>query len=239
MATWLGILWGNTHHQWGWFEGANLLSQQRFRRDEAPLLPSQTDICLAPVGQGSLPTSERVRVLTLADVPLLNPYATLGLDRALALVAAGQLYGWPVLVIDAGTALTFSAAIEVEGQGSFWGGAILPGLGLQAHALAQGTAALPLVRLWGPAGSGVLPQNRWATDTTSAIQSGILNTVISGIRDFITDWRQHYPQGRVVFTGGDGSLLAHSFAEESYCHWDPTLVLKGIPYCGCWPESRE
>lgn len=232
MATWLGILWGNTHHHWGWFEGDRLLSQQRFMIADAPLLPRNIQIRLAAVGRGSLPTpSDQIQILGLADIPLRATYPTLGLDRALALVAAGSEVGYPVLVIDGGTALTLSAAIETEQGSAFFGGAIMPGLGLQADALAQGTAALPLVKLWDLSS---LP-DRWAIETEGAIQSGILYTALSGIRDFIQDWRRHFPEGRVVFTGGDGSLLwtmLQDLNPDPLMSWDPALVLKGIPLCG-------
>ncbi len=232
MATWLGILWGNTHHHWGWFEGGRLLTQHRFLADEAPLWPAKTEIRLAPVGRGSLPApSAQIRILGLADVPLREAYPTLGLDRALALVAAGSQVGYPVLVIDGGTALTLSAAIQTAQGSAFWGGAILPGLGLQAYALSQATAALPLVKPWDLAS---LPR-RWAANTEDAIQSGILHTALAGIQDFIQDWRRHFPEGRVVLTGGDGSLLwrmLQDLAPDPLMSWDPALVLKGIPLCG-------
>ena len=37
-------------------------------------------------------------------------YPTLGIDRALALYSAGSTFRFPVLVIDAGTALRFTGA---------------------------------------------------------------------------------------------------------------------------------
>lgn len=49
-----------------------------------------------------------------------------------------------ILVIDAGTALTFTAA---DADQRLVGGAILPGLGLQRSSLAQKTATLPRVEL--------------------------------------------------------------------------------------------
>jgi len=49
-----------------------------------------------------------VHVITLNQVPPVYP--TLGIDRALALWGAGETWGWPMLVIDAGTALTLTGA---------------------------------------------------------------------------------------------------------------------------------
>ena len=51
-----------------------------------------------------------VRIITLDQLPIGGLYPTLGIDRALAVQGAGNQLGWPVLLIDAGTALTFTGA---------------------------------------------------------------------------------------------------------------------------------
>ena len=151
--------------------------------------------------------------------------ATLGIDRILALWGAAESQEWPVLVIDAGSALTFTAATEDR----FIGGAILPGLQLQFQALSQGTAALPKVDA---IGLETLPA-RWATDTFTAIQSGVVYTLLAGIQDYITDWRRQYPDGRVTLTGGDSGLLylflqnkAPDMADQ--INQDPHLMFWGM-----------
>lgn len=140
-----------------------------------------------------------VRVITLNDIPLHNLYETLGIDRALALVGAVREYGAPALVVDGGTALTFSG---VDGDRRFVGGAIAPGLGLQGRSLAQSTAALPDL----DATAASLPC-RWATQTPDAMRSGIIYTMCAGIEEFLWDWWQDYPNSAVVFTGGDGEFF--------------------------------
>jgi type III pantothenate kinase len=141
---------------------------------------------------------DRVKQLTLADIPLLNLYPTLGIDRALAIFGAGEKYGYPVLAIDGGTALTFTG---VDNRLSLVGGAILPGLRLQFRSLHTGTAALPELEL--PA---TLPA-RWSNNTSDAIASGILSTITAGIKDFILDWDRLFPYSSILFTGGDGEIL--------------------------------
>ncbi|MEM6590438.1 MAG: pantothenate kinase [Cyanobacteria bacterium P01_C01_bin.73] len=130
-------------------------------------------------------------------ISLSGAYATLGLDRRLALMGALSQHGDPVLVIDGGTALTLTASQ----QGAFEGGAILPGLQLQNRALSQATAALPQVPNWPES----LPP-RWATDTVSAIQSGIAHSTVAALCSYLQDWRQRYC-GTVVITGGDRDRL--------------------------------
>ncbi|CAN0036283.1 unnamed protein product [Ectocarpus fasciculatus] len=70
----------------------------------------------------------------------VQEYPTLGVDRALAVRGAARIRGWPVLVIDCGSALTFTAA---DASGTLAGGAILPGVRLQLAVLGSRTAQLP------------------------------------------------------------------------------------------------
>ncbi|WP_299486024.1 pantothenate kinase [Acaryochloris sp. IP29b_bin.137] len=142
-------------------------------------------------------TYPQAKVLTAIDLPFQLPYPTFGLDRALCTWTAGLLYGWPILVIDAGTALTYTGAISIT---QCLGGAILPGLGLQLQSL-QATSALPSVSL-----PNQLP-DRWAMDTNTAIQSGIVHTVISSLTTYIHDWLSQFPTSKVVMTGGDAPML--------------------------------
>ncbi|MEG4282624.1 pantothenate kinase [Microcoleus sp. A006_D1] len=139
-----------------------------------------------------------VRIITLDQLPIGGLYPTLGIDRALALLGAGSQLGWPVLLIDAGTALTFTGA---NVNRYLVGGAILPGLGLQLSSLNQKTAALPSVSL-----PETLP-HRWATDTAGAIHSGVVYATVAGVRDFIEDWLRLFPNSKIAVTGGDRTLL--------------------------------
>jgi type III pantothenate kinase len=143
-------------------------------------------------------TYPNARILTLENVPLQGVYPTLGIDRALAVWGAGTRLGFPVLAIDAGTALTFTG---VDAARRLVGGAILPGLGLQLKTLAQNTADLPSIQI-----DRSLPP-RWAMDTTSALQSGVLYVLLAGLRDFIETWQQQFPGSAIVLTGGDGKFL--------------------------------
>jgi type III pantothenate kinase len=181
----------------------------------ASVVPAQTTLWK------TYPVAE---VITLEHLPLKELYPTLGIDRALALLGAGETLGYPVLVIDAGTALTFTGA---NAHQCLIGGAILPGLGLQLQSLAQRTAALPATQL-----PPQLPP-RWAMQTSTAIESGVIYTVVAGIRDFIEDWRCQFPDSQIALTGGDsGLLLAYlqaQFPETAHqLSSDPYLIFWGI-----------
>ncbi|MGB3311786.1 MAG: pantothenate kinase [Nodosilinea sp.] len=165
--------------------------------------------------------------VTLAEVPLHNTYATLGVDRALALVGAGDRWCWPVLVIDCGTAMTFTAGVDQR----LIGGAILPGLRSQFRALHAHADQLPDLDLdlnqW--------PQ-RWATDTDGAIASGILHTQLASIRDFIADWEAAWPGGAIVLTGGDSATIYQAITKQTpalaqQINLDPDLGFWGLRVC--------
>ncbi|WP_290884177.1 pantothenate kinase [Fischerella sp.] len=155
----------------------------------ASVVPSQTALWQ---------TYPNVRVITLDKVPLQGVYPTLGIDRALALWGAGTTWGFPILVIDAGTALTFTGA---DANQNLVGGAIMPGLGLQLATLAQKTGQLPDVEL-----PQQLPQ-RFALTTPEAMQSGVIYTLLAGIKDFLEAWWRSFAEGKIAITGGDRTLL--------------------------------
>lgn len=183
------------------------------------------------------------KVITTREVPLEGTYPTLGVDRALALLGAGNRWGWPVLVVDAGTALTFTGA---DASGRLVGGAIAPGLGLQLRSLGEKTAALPLLALPEPKEGVTYPlPERWACDTPGAIHSGVIYTVLAALREFIAAWWQQFPHSQVIFTGGDSQALwayleamcpemANSFADlTARVHLDPHLIFWGLSVVVC------
>jgi len=231
---WVALVIGNSRYHWAQFVGDSLVQtwdepHQLDRLDGGDFgafrglegLPPLWVASVVPEQNQLWATYPNVRFLTLQDVPLAGLYPTLGIDRALALWGAIAQCGGPVLVIDAGTALTFTGA---DGEPRLVGGAILPGLRLQFQALQRGTAALPWVELPDP-----LPP-RWARDTKSAIASGILYTAIAGIQAYIHAWLEQFPNSSIVLTGGDGEYLARHLASSSNppIHWEPNLIFRGI-----------
>lgn len=258
MDIWIALNIGNSRLHWAWFLGTKVQEVwQTPYLDATDINALDTNpswawrlapALLSSLGQGSKALPELwiasvvpeqtarwqaypgARVISLNQVPLQDPYPTLGVDRALALWGAGQTYGWPVLVIDAGTAMTFTGA---DANCKLIGGAILPGLNLQVRSLSQSTAALPLAEL--PAH---LP-HRWARTTLEAIQSGTIYTVLAGIRDFIQAWWEVYPQSQLVLTGGDRAALLNylqdgSAENQRAAEWatqligDPDLIFWGM-----------
>jgi type III pantothenate kinase len=199
----------------------------RLIAQQLSVAPNQLSLYLAsvvPTQTALWQTYPTAQVITLDHLPLTGLYLTMGIDRALAVLGAGETFGYPVLVIDAGTALTLTGA---DGRQQLIGGAILPGLGLQLQSLARNTAALPTIQL-----PSQLPQ-RWARQTSIAIESGVIYTVLAGIRDFIEDWRGQFPNSQITLTGGDSALLL-TYLQAQYPEIaaqliaDPYLIFWGI-----------
>ena len=141
-------------------------------------------------------------MITLDKLPLQGLYPTLGIDRALAVLGGGTNWGWPILVIDAGTAITFTGA---NVQKKIVGGAILPGLRLQLSSLARRTAMLPSIDI------PVKLPPRWAKQTTTAIESGVIYTILAGMKNYIVSWLEEFPDSKIVLTGGDRNILLTHF----------------------------
>ncbi|MBM0740760.1 pantothenate kinase [Phormidium sp. CLA17] len=226
---WIALVIGNSRLHWAEFSSDRLQKTwdtPHVNQDQVQLLHELWIASVVPSQNQFWQAYDRAHFLSLEQVPLQGMYPTLGIDRALAVWGAIQTVGDPVLVIDAGTALTLTGS---NGD-RLIGGAILPGLKLQFQSLNQGTAALPLFSL--PLSASSLP-HRWALTTETAIASGILHTVIAGLHSFIHDWRQIYPTSAVVFTGGDGNLLHHYFQDlypnlASSVKVNPHLAFNGI-----------
>ncbi|MGF1478827.1 MAG: pantothenate kinase [Cyanophyceae cyanobacterium] len=201
---WLGLMIGNSRLHWAKFHQKTLI--QTWNSPHQSTAAAATPLDRLPLYIASVVPQQtalwqaypRARVITLADIPLPGLYQTMGIDRALALWGAVSTDRCPCLIIDAGTALTFTGASEQR----FVGGAILPGLRLQLQSLTQKTAALPAVQIQN------LPQ-RWAVETSEAISSGVLYTLLAGLKDFIQDWQQQYLDSQILLTGGDATVLMH------------------------------
>ena len=146
------------------------------------------------------------RRLQLDRVPLAEVPPWLGLDRALAGWLAWRRHGQGVLVADAGTVLSLT---RVEGSGRFGGGRLLAGVGLQLRAMAQGTAALPLLELplEDGGGSAQAAVSGWPTQTRRAMATGVVLGLAAAVADAALAAREQEPGCRLVLSGGDGALL--------------------------------
>ncbi len=134
-------------------------------------------------------------------IPIANNYQsknTLGGDRLAACIGAWSLYpNNNILVIDAGTAITFDVISVDKG---YIGGCISPGITMRFKALNHFTRKLPLLEV----------NNNFkliGTDTNTAIIGGVENGFIFEIDGYIHNLQQQYSNLKVVITGGDADFI--------------------------------
>lgn len=144
---------------------------------------------------------------------------TLGADRVAAAVGAwSDFSGRPILVVDAGTAVTCD---YVDPDGVYRGGNIAPGISMGLRALHEFTARLPLVPF--PEDMPRLCSVMMGRDTREAIALGVVHSVLAQI-DY---YRKRLPEGTVtVLGGGCGHHLASVCDFDA--HVDEHLVSKGL-----------
>ncbi len=145
-----------------------------------------------------------------------NP-VEVGADLIADAVAAYERFHTACVVVDFGTATTFTA---VSAHAEFLGVAIAPGVNLAASALAGGTAQLPQIAL-------TPPPNVIGTNTIHALQSGIVFGYVGLVNGMIDRIRNELDQtAPVIATGGLSRLIAP--LTNRFSDIDPWLTLEGI-----------
>ncbi len=150
-------------------------------------------------------------------ISIPNP-KELGADRLVDAVAAYEMYGGPVIVVDFGTATTHDLVLE---DGTFYAGVTAPGIRLSANALWKGTAKLPEVEIR-------KVDTILGRDTVSSMQAGIYYGYIGQTEYIIKKLKEESGLGdiKVVATGGLGKLISE--ATDIINVYNPELTLHGL-----------
>lgn len=145
-----------------------------------------------------------------------NPDAV-GADRVVDAVAAYTRFGGPLCIVDFGTATTFEA---ITADGAYLGGAIAPGVGIAADALAQRAAKLPKVDLERP--PSVIGRN-----TVHSMQSGLLFGYVGLVEGMVARFKAELGSDtQVVGTGGLAPVIARETTAIDII--EPWLTLEGL-----------
>jgi type III pantothenate kinase len=156
------------------------------------------------------------------DVPITNALtdaSTVGQDRLLNALGAFRRAKQACIIVDAGTAVTVDF---VDGQGTFHGGAIAPGLNMMLRALHEHTAALPEVRF-----EAVPEGSPFGRETVEAMRLGVQSAVKGMVRLLVERYSEFYgafPQ--IIASGGDARALFES--DDLIENIVPDLTLLGI-----------
>lgn len=166
---------------------------------------------------GRKPIIVKADIETGLRIALPNPQQV-GADRIVDAVAAYELYGGPVLVMDFGTATTYDL---VDDKGTFVGGITAPGIKISAKALWEDAAKLPEIEI-------ATPEKVIGIDTISSMQSGLMYGQIGQTEYLVKKVKEEagLDNLKVVATGGLGRLVADG--TDAIDIYDPNLTLKGI-----------
>jgi type III pantothenate kinase len=149
-------------------------------------------------------------------IEVLNPYE-IGSDLVANAMGAYSLYKRTCIVVDFGTALTFTT---VSGSGKILGVSIVPGLRTAIKALAQNTAKLFDIPL-------EVPASALGTSTITAIQSGLVIGYDGLVRSMIGAIRSELKEECPAVATGGLSFIITSL-KGFFSDINPNLTLDGL-----------
>ena len=156
-------------------------------------------------------------VKTGINIKYDNP-KEVGADRIVNAVAAYELYGGPLVIVDFGTATTYCA---VSKNGEYLGGAISPGIQISMDALFQKTAKLPKVEL-------IKPETVICKNTINSMQSGIIYGIVGQVDYIVKRMKKELDDEdtKVIATGGLAKMIA--IESETINIVNGLLTLEGL-----------
>ena len=226
---------GNTFSKWAVFEGDEIVSKNQAQDLGVETLKAEIDF---DVITSCIISSTRKKPTDLitklkeyficiwldkkTKLPFVNKYATpqtLGNDRmALVAAAASEFPKKNVLVIDAGTCITYEM---LTSENHYLGGAISPGVEMRFKSLNYFTENLPLLE-------ADLLDNFIGDSTESCINSGVVNGVIQEIDGVINQYKNRFENLIVVITGGGAFYFANAIKNNFFAR--PEFIIKGLNY---------
>ncbi|MDP4182189.1 MAG: type III pantothenate kinase [Bacillota bacterium] len=156
-------------------------------------------------------------IKTGINIKYENP-REVGADRIVNAVAALEIYGAPMIVIDFGTATTFCA---INSKGDYLGGVICPGIKVSVEALFQKAAKLPRIEL-------VKPEHIIGRTTIGNMQSGIIYGYVGQVDYIVKRIKKEMKEDniKVIATGGLARLI--SSESEAIDEINGFLTLEGL-----------
>lgn len=198
---------------------------------EAAIVSSVVDLSAEAEANLRLLPCPILRFTATTPIPLRNSYRTphtLGTDRLAAAVGAWACRpGHPLLIIDAGSCITFDF---VTAEGEYVGGNIAPGMHARLRAIDDYFPRLPLVEPEGPT-----PELGY--DTQTAIRAGVIEGMRHEIEGYIHHFKAKYPQLLVFLTGGDELNFVDTIKSRIFA--DQFLVPRGLNHILSHNEAQK
>ncbi len=143
----------------------------------------------------------------------------LGGDLVAASIGALKGYKPPMILIDFGTATTFSVLDE---NGSFIGCSIAPGMLISAQALSSGASLLPQF-------ASLAPKRCIGTNTLESMQSGSIFGSVAMIDGMIRRIEKELSRSATIIASGKLADIIIPLCEREIIR-DDTLLLKGLAH---------
>lgn len=233
---------GNSYCKWRIVSGQSIMQRGRFRHSdgftELASLASITRARVATVASDNILQMFKELMLaqgielevakTSAEVAGVTcAYAEpsrLGIDRWLAIVAAYQQKQAPVMVVDAGSALTVDL---VDAEGQHQGGYIVPGSGLMLTSLLSATEQVRFDQ--GDHSKGL----QFGVSTTGAVYAGVLSALTGSVLMAVDEAEKRIQRDfAILLTGGDAKIVVDNLPERLARRVElaPELVLDGLKW---------
>lgn len=146
------------------------------------------------------------------DIP-----GSLGVDRWLAMIGARLLCGGPIIVVDAGTAMTIDVVTD---SGEHLGGYVVPGLQAQCLSLSERSSAIGVV-------DAQKPDRAWGRRTSDGVANGVAGSLAALVDSSQRELHRLTGRyGNVVLSGGDARTLSRLLTASHFV--DEDLVFRGL-----------
>jgi type III pantothenate kinase len=220
---------GNTSIKVGHFQEDTLLSVHRFSHEEMDKFYLFLDennsskrvlssVLSDKVTKNIVEKTNSFLVTTETSVPINIEYGTkntLGVDRMCNAVAtSARLKTEFGVSIDIGTCIKFDLVSKNDG---YLGGSIAPGINLRYKALNDYTGKLPLL-------SNKSTTQLVGNDTSSSIQSGVLNGMNAEINGLIKMYSEQFSGLTFFMTGGDARYFDLDSKNDIFADENLTLI---------------
>jgi len=218
---------GNTRWKMGLIENGNVFKVSSY---EYPVLkviiqefiqnnyPDGTSvISVNPSMENFMPLAflPNIYFLDKENTPLNIDYkGMLGPDRIADALGGIKKYGFPLIILDMGSAVTVDL---VDSNGVFKGGTIFPGIRWQIDALNKFTGLIKDIKF-------SIHYDIPGNDTSTSVNGGVLFSIIGGVKEIIKKYKEKELNPKLIITGGDGEIIKEYIPDAFF---EPHLTMIG------------
>ena len=213
------LLIGNTRLHWAFNKNSSYIFSNSLVNDSLPKNIDFKKLMWASVGKFHTNNLLKENQVTIEDINFQNMPHFIGIDRALACVAALNMFksnlSKNLLIVDLGTTVSIT---KIDHQGNILGGQLFPGFTTQLKSMEQSTKNLVYPN------KIYIPNNKFEISTMNAMLRGVYNS-ITGAINIAFDRTKDI----LILCGGDANLIGNSLKKEiKNFIIEPNLVMYGM-----------